>query len=378
MPKGYLKIIEQVPIQFVRRAGDWSQEGGNNTLIVLGTDRAAPEGPASLNDGFGTVEAEGGGKETGTAMIVVGRKDMVGGNPDINADDAVIYLSQKTDADNNLGTTFETTDKGAAVISVSDFLRYVFRQNLKIASQVSSSWIFFDGDKIHINLQDKVKVLLDAQGDASSAEINVQDNFVKVTSDGVVTIDSKSQVIVNTKDAQVNCDTAEVSAKTSVTIDSPDTTVTQKLHVGGAADFGATVDVAGVTSIAAVLNVAAAANVGGVVATGGGITGAGGGPIPGDVKAVGDVQAAGGSASLSQHTHMVPGVEGGPDIATTLNIAQSTAKAAEIAAAQAAAEAARKAAEEEAARQAAAEEAARKAAEASVASGEQPPPDYSV
>jgi len=357
MGKGYLKVIEKVPVQFVRRGGDWVQEGGNNTLIVLGTDRAIPNGPASIDDGLGTVEAEGGGKGAGTVIIVAGRQDLVNGNPDINADDTTLYLSQLTDVDANLGTTFETADKGPAAVLISDHVRFVFRDNMKIASAVSATHVFLDGDHLHVDMQGKAKVNLDIDGDASTCEINVQDNFIKIESDGTITITSKARVVVNTKSAEVNCETASVNGSTSVKIDTPDTTITQKLHVGGAADFGATVDITGPTTVGATLAVSAVASVGG-------IAGPGGGPIPGDVQAAGDVKGAGGSTSLGQHMHMVPGVKGGPEVATALNISASIALAASIEAAKKAAEeAARKAAEEEAARIAAEEAAAKKAAE---------------
>lgn len=372
MAKGYLKVIEKVPVQFVRRGGDWVQEGGNNTLIVMGTDRAAPDGPASIDDGLGTVDAEDGGRGAGTIIFVVGRHDLEGGNPDINGDDATIYISQKTDIDNNIGTTFETTDKGPAAVVISDLVRFVFRNNLKIASAVSATHAFLDGDHLRIDMQGKAKVSLDVDGDASEATIDVQDNTIVVKSDGSITITAKDKVVVNAKSSvEVNCDTATVSAQTSVKIDSPDTTVTKALHVGGPADFGANVDIVGPTTVGATLAVAAVASVGG-------ISGPSGGAIPGDVKASGDVQGSGGGTSLNQHNHLVPGVKGGPEVANALNIAASVQLAADIEAARKAAEeAARKAAEEEAARIAAEEEAQRRAAEEANQGDGGTPPDFS-
>jgi hypothetical protein len=277
MSKGYLKVVESVPVQFVRRGGDWVQEGGNNTLVVLGTDRAILNGPATIDDGLGTVDAEGGGKGAGTVIMVAGRHDLAGGNPDINADDTTLYLSQLTDVDKNLGTVFESQNKGPSAVLVSDFVRLVFRQNMKIASALSATHAFLDGDHLHIDMQGKATVKLDVAGDSSTAEISVQNNTIKITSDGTVTVTSKNKVTVNAE---------------AVTINSPVTTIMQKLHVGGDVDFAGALNVSG------------------------------------DVKSAGDVQSAGGAASLNNHTHIVPLVKAGPDQASTMTIASSTAKVA--------------------------------------------------
>ena len=252
MPNGYLKVIESIPVHFIRRSGDWSQEGGNNTLIVMGTDRCVPSGPASIDDGLGRTEADGGGKGTGTIIAVAGRKDLKGGNPDINADDATLYISQKTKVDENLGTTFETTDTGPAVAVKSDHLRAVFRKNLKIAAVNKASHLFMDDDRLHVDMQGKAKILLDVSGDESSATIDIQGNTIVLKSDGTLTVTTKSKVTVNTQNATVNASESTTVNTPELKITGPgNTTIDGTLTVQGATQMAASLDVAGMSTLAA-------------------------------------------------------------------------------------------------------------------------------
>lgn len=159
-------IVEKVP-RFRRRYGDHVQEGSNNTLIVLGTDRAK-KGPASIDDGLGHVDASGGGKGTGTIHIVAGRKKE---DPDLQKDDAFIYVTQKSKVDDNLdlGSIESATNEKSAVIAKADLLRLVARKNLKIAvNDDQKHSIFFDGEKLKIKFNDYEIVL-----DGNHAHINV-------------------------------------------------------------------------------------------------------------------------------------------------------------------------------------------------------------
>ena len=163
MAKGHLKIIEKVPVSYTRRGGDWAQEGGNNTLLVLGTDRVSPDGPATMDDGLGTVDADGGGKGTGTVMIVAGRQDLENGDPDLNNDDTTLYLSQKTDADTNLGLgdIVEAFDGAPAAILESDNIRLVYRTSTKIAAADASNYLYFDDKKIEIKVGEKSTITVE-------------------------------------------------------------------------------------------------------------------------------------------------------------------------------------------------------------------------
>lgn len=143
------KVVEPVPRSFVRRDGDWAQEGGNNTLIVMETDRASP-GPATVDDGLGTVEAPGGGKGTGAIHLVAGRRSS---DPDMAADDAFVYLSMKTQADDNLKLSANgATNSTPAAIVKSSAVRLVARQNIRIALDGEGSYVFIDADQIEIRL----------------------------------------------------------------------------------------------------------------------------------------------------------------------------------------------------------------------------------
>jgi hypothetical protein len=185
MGKGYLKVVEKVPVSFVRRGGDWAQEGGNNTLIVMGTDRVSPDGPATLDDGLGSTESDGGGTGTGTVMIVAGRQDMAGGNPDINNDDTTLYLSQKTDADTNLGLgdIVDTFDGAPAAILESDNIRLVYRSSTKIAAADASNYLYFDDKKIEIKVSEKSTITIEGE----KILIECGNSFVTMD-DGKITI----------------------------------------------------------------------------------------------------------------------------------------------------------------------------------------------
>jgi hypothetical protein len=255
MGQGYHKVVEvypAVPRTFTRRQGDWCQEGGNNTLVVMGTDRAK-NGPATIDDGLGTIEADGAGAKTGAYLAVVGRKDP-NGDPDHSLDDAFLYLAMKTAVDENLGTTFESDDTGPAAIIKSDHVRLAFRKNLKVSATKKATHVFFDNDHLHADIQGKVKLSLDVDGDSSSATIDVQGNTIVINSDGSITLTSNNKVTVSTKsvtidtnDVTVNSDTAIVNAGSSAKINTPtlsiegpgDTTIAGKLTVTGLATLSA-------------------------------------------------------------------------------------------------------------------------------------------
>jgi hypothetical protein len=135
---------EEIP-QFVRRIGDHVLQGSNNTLIVLGTDRAK-RGAATIDDGLGSIRSDGGGKGAGAIIIVAGRKDKQG-NPDLDKDSSVLYLSMKTDVDKNVGTDSVEKDSGrvAGAILRSDSTRILGRSDVKVAVD-GGSYIFLGSD----------------------------------------------------------------------------------------------------------------------------------------------------------------------------------------------------------------------------------------
>jgi hypothetical protein len=147
---GYDKVIERTPQTYTRRQGDWVAEGANNTILVLGTDRARAGGPATGYDGLGTIPG------AGSISIIAGRHDPKG-HPDFHSDDAFVYLSMKTNVDANLaygseGTLGRSTAKAAAkaVVLKSDNVRAVFRDNgdVRVATEDGKTFVVVSKDYI--------------------------------------------------------------------------------------------------------------------------------------------------------------------------------------------------------------------------------------
>ena len=160
------KVVEsfpQIPRSFTRRGADWVQEGGNNSIIVLGTDRA-DFGPADTDTGLGTVEAPGGGVGTGCALISVGRKDQ-DGNPDFDVDDSFLYLAMKTEVDKNMGTDDVVSDTGPApgFLAKSDNIRVVFRDTLKISfeNEERNDYIFMNRDMTKVSFNEDLDIIME-------------------------------------------------------------------------------------------------------------------------------------------------------------------------------------------------------------------------
>lgn len=179
-------IEEEVPA-FIRRLGDQVFQGSNNTIIILGTDRAK-KGPASIDDGLGTSKSPQKGRKSGTTHIIAGRQDK-DGNPDLDKDSAYLYLSMNTDVDKNLGSDSLEGNSGnsPAAILKSDCVRIVGRKDLKI---------FLDGNKsyLHINKDNFV--------------VNVNGTKLIIKQDGAVIVDSKK--IKLGKDASVGATLTDI------------------------------------------------------------------------------------------------------------------------------------------------------------------------
>lgn len=141
-------IKEDVPV-FTKRVGDHVIHGSNNTVIVLGTDRAK-NGPATVDDGLGHIKAEGKGTGAGAIHIIAGMKDKEDGNPDLKDDKAYVYLSMKTEVDKNANLSSVEGDggKAAAFIAKADCLRLVFRKDVKICTEDGSTYIHIKKDQI--------------------------------------------------------------------------------------------------------------------------------------------------------------------------------------------------------------------------------------
>jgi len=127
---------ENVP-GFVKRVGDRVVAGSNNSVIILGSDR-----PAGIDSGYGHLGAQGKGVAAGSCHIIAGRE---GEDPNPDTDKSYIYLSMRTDVDDNLQLDFQggTNDVPAAVMK-SDAVRLVARENIKIS--VGGAYIFMKAD----------------------------------------------------------------------------------------------------------------------------------------------------------------------------------------------------------------------------------------
>jgi hypothetical protein len=145
-------VVEKVP-KFTRRYGDQVFEGSNNTIIIMGTDRAK-KGPASIKDGIGHVDADGKGVGAGTIHLIAGRGAE---DPDLAKDESFLYLTRKSKVDENLGLTSvekEQKDLPAAILK-SDLIRIVGRKDIKIcANDDEKHFLFMDGKKIKFSFQD--------------------------------------------------------------------------------------------------------------------------------------------------------------------------------------------------------------------------------
>lgn len=132
-------LAEAVP-SFIKASGDKVIEGSNNAFIVLTRDR-----PASRVSGYGGL----GHKGCGTIDLVAGRmgsnaksfddKRRVWVDPDFSKDASRIYISQKTDADDNFKLakgTIGNQKARAAIILKSDGIRVIGRQGIKLITGV--------------------------------------------------------------------------------------------------------------------------------------------------------------------------------------------------------------------------------------------------
>jgi len=178
-------VVEAVP-KFTRRYGDYVFEGSNNTIFIMGTDRAKA-GPAGLGDGNGHVGAANKGAGTATIHIIAGRN---GKDPDMKDDSSFLYLSKKTKADTNLAITgvagVSTDDKPSAILK-SDVIRIIGRKDLKICvNDDEKHYMFMNGSKFKVEFN-------------TNATIEIVDKkiTVKMGSDTIVMDDKKAVVTID-------------------------------------------------------------------------------------------------------------------------------------------------------------------------------------
>ena len=163
----YDVVPESVP-PFVKRVGDQVFQGSNNTLIVFGTDRAA-NGPAKKTDGLGHVNAPDSGRGAGTLHFIVGRKDPEG-NPDLKSDSSYLYVTAKSNVDENLGldSVESNVKKTPGVILKSDTLRIVYRKDLKVCLHDGKNYIYMNEGKVTVKVSDN---FISLDGKAANVEV---------------------------------------------------------------------------------------------------------------------------------------------------------------------------------------------------------------
>lgn len=134
------KLVEPLPL-FNRAPAETVLEGENGSYIVLGRDR-----PSNKLSGYGGK----GDTQAASIDIVVGRKgrlatevsedgEKVWADPDFKEDAARIYLSQKTDVDDNFNLAkgkYPVAKAKSAIGAKADNIRLIAREAIKMVSGV--------------------------------------------------------------------------------------------------------------------------------------------------------------------------------------------------------------------------------------------------
>lgn len=129
-------LLEPVP-KFIAAKNEVVYQGQNNSWIVLGRDR-----PASRLSGYGGI----GDTQCGSIDLVVGRMGAYPRSdryvdPDFRVDSARIYISQKTDIDDNFNLATGKSGKAFANSGIgikADAVRVVARESIKLITGVDA------------------------------------------------------------------------------------------------------------------------------------------------------------------------------------------------------------------------------------------------
>lgn len=123
-------VYEKVPL-LQRRTGDNLLASQNNSTILLGRDRNG-----NVDSGYGN------SKNAAAIHLTTGRLTE---DPSTKNDAATVYISSKTDPDEQVGTTFGRQQKEvSAVILRGDCLRLTSRTDIKIS--VGQAYILMTSD----------------------------------------------------------------------------------------------------------------------------------------------------------------------------------------------------------------------------------------
>jgi hypothetical protein len=133
------RIIEPLP-HYIRAGCEKVYQGRNNSCIVLGRDR-----PGSRFEGYGGK----GHTKSGMIDMVVGRLGSnssyagVQADPDFDKDSARIYISQRTDVDDNFGLAqspgaLRSTARASIAIK-ADTVRVIGREGIRLSTEQGTS-----------------------------------------------------------------------------------------------------------------------------------------------------------------------------------------------------------------------------------------------
>ena len=138
-------LLEPVP-NYILRDGDNILEGTNNAAIVLGRDRPGEVGSGyGAETGAGTIDIVSGSLssniQTTELNIEASRRELLSVDPNLALDASRIYVSQKTDIDQNFNLghgTIGNSRARAGIAIKSDAVRMVGREGIKIVTKVDT------------------------------------------------------------------------------------------------------------------------------------------------------------------------------------------------------------------------------------------------
>jgi len=144
---GNVPVIEDVP-KLTKGVTDVVVANKNNADVRVGVDRPPEDNNYTLN-----APLNDGEPDTGTIDIVVGRESR---DPNYDTDKSRVYISSQTNGDTNFGLTaggflegddtIQTSDGNAYVITKSDSIRLLGRNDVRIQVQETGASITLKAD----------------------------------------------------------------------------------------------------------------------------------------------------------------------------------------------------------------------------------------
>ena len=138
-------LVEPVP-NYIPRDGDRILDGANNASIVLGRDRPGEIGSGyGSQTGAGTIDIVSGrlssNIQTTELNLGTSRRELLSIDPNLALDASRIYVSQKTDIDENFNLaegSIGNSRARAGIAIKSDAVRMIGREGVKIVTKVDT------------------------------------------------------------------------------------------------------------------------------------------------------------------------------------------------------------------------------------------------